>query len=156
MQTLQPDILVVNEIDFEPDLASIELFRTKYLNQAKGLGERGSTQPSPTSLPLRSTRDIPSGMDLNQNQKTNDADDCFGFGNYPGQYGMAIYSRHPIQQDKCRTFQKLLWSSMPNALQPKTESGKSYYPDDVWKKLRLSSKAIGMFWWTFKATRSTC
>lgn len=141
VQTLQPDILVINEIDFEPDLASIELFRTKYLNQAKGLGVRGSTQPFAYQFAAAVNTGVPSGLDLNQNQKTDEADDCFGFGNYPGQYGMAIYSRHPIQQDKCRTFQKLLWSSMPNAQQPKTESGKNYYPDDVWTKLRLSSKS---------------
>lgn len=32
--------------------------------------------------------------------------DAFGFGFYPGQFGMVVYSRFPILREQARTFQK--------------------------------------------------
>ena len=62
--------------------------------------------------------------------------DAYGYGRFPGQYGMALLSRYPILEDQARTFQTLKWSAMPGALRPR-----GYYPDDVWRHLRLSSKS---------------
>ncbi|MFO1065932.1 MAG: endonuclease/exonuclease/phosphatase family protein [Pirellulales bacterium] len=67
-----------------------------------------------------------------------------GFGQYPGQYGMAVLSRYPIEASQVRSFQNLKWSEMPGALVPQDpKSSEHYYPADVWSKLRLSSKS---FW----------
>ncbi len=57
-------------------------------------------------------------MDLDQDQKSDGPGDAFGFGRFPGQYGMVVLSKYPIQQDAVRTFQKLLWKDMPDALLP--------------------------------------
>ena len=61
--------------------------------------------------------------------------DAHGFGAFPGQYGLAILSRHPIVTAEVRTFRTLRWSAMPGALRPD-----GFYADAVWSSLRLSSK----------------
>ncbi len=54
---------------------------------------------------------------------------------------MAIFSRYRIMEDEVRTFQKFLWKDMPAAQRPiDPETGESYYDDDTWNVLRLSSK----------------
>ena len=63
-------------------------------------------------------------------------DDAFGFGAFPGQFGMVVYSRYPILTDRVRTFQLFKWNDMPGNLIPMP----FYSPDEV-EILRLSSKS---------------
>ena len=63
-------------------------------------------------------------------------DDAWGFGQFPGQYGMVVLSRYPILTDQVRTFQNLRWADMPQNLLP-TE----FYGAEVAASLRLSSKS---------------
>ena len=60
----------------------------------------------------------------------------FGFGAFPGQFGMVVYSRYPIEYDAVRTFQLFKWKDMPGNLIPTP----FYSPDEV-EILRLSSKS---------------
>ena len=141
VQTVQPDILIVNEIDYDSEAKGIALFRDKYLNQTAGLGSNRPAVPFEYYYAAEVNTGQPSGMDLNQNGKTGETDDCWGFGAYPGQYGMAVYSRYPLRTKEARTFQKLLWSKVPSAKRPMKDKTQPFYPDDVWNKLRLSSKS---------------
>ena len=75
-------------------------------------------------------------MDLDSDGAVLGPQDAFGYGQFEGQYGMALLSRYPILEGGVRTFQKLLWSAVPDALRPA-----GYYPDEVWQRLRLSSKS---------------
>ena len=63
-------------------------------------------------------------------------DDAFGFGFFPGQFGMVVYSRYPIDPLGVRTFQLFRWKDMPGNLIPQP----FYSPDEV-EILRLSSKS---------------
>jgi len=55
---------------------------------------------------------------------------------------MVVLSRYPIEEGKIRTFQKLLWASMPDAALPlDPESDEPWYSKTEQKKLRLSSKS---------------
>jgi len=84
---------------------------------------------------------MPSGTDLNNNGKTDDAADCFGFGTYKGQYAFAIFSKFPIKKEQVRSFQKFLWKDMPNANFPIIPSTKKpYYSQEAMNVIRLSSK----------------
>ena len=70
--------------------------------------------------------------------------DSWGFGMFPGQYGMALYVREglTILHDSVRTFRKLPWKSMPGALlpmQPGTDD--LWYEGPVGEAFRLSSKS---------------
>ncbi len=42
----------------------------------------------------------------------------YGFGLFPGQYGLVVYSKYPIAVDDVRTFQHFLWKDMPGAVLP--------------------------------------
>jgi hypothetical protein len=79
-------------------------------------------------------------MDLNNNGRSGDPDDSWGYGAFPGQYGMVVLSRYPILSDQVRSFQKFRWSQMPNAQRP-AKDGSFFHSDPIWEQLRLSSKS---------------
>ncbi len=69
--------------------------------------------------------------------------DCWGFGTYPGQYGMALLVdvRLDVIDDEIRSFRLLPWSGMPDARRPMNEDGTPWYDDEEWAAMRLSSKS---------------
>lgn len=70
--------------------------------------------------------------------------DAWGFGVFPGQYGMALFVRNDLQilRDAVRTFRLFEWADMPDALKPtRPESGEPWYAEDEWDAMRLSSKS---------------
>ena len=87
------------------------------------------------------------GLDLDGNGEAGGngrarGNDAWGYGLHPGQYGMLVLSKYPIDAAQVRTFRLLRWSAMPDALRPvDPASGGFFYPDAVWKLLRLSSKS---------------
>ena len=79
----------------------------------------------PYAFTAPSNTGIASGYDLNNNGVVNTVpntpgygDDALGFGDFPGQYGMAVYSKYPIDEDAVRTFQHFLWKDMPGNRMP--------------------------------------
>lgn len=138
VQSIRPDILLVNEIDYDDAGLTVNSFGKHYLEVGQN-GLSGVKYPHRYAVPSNTGQ--LSGLDLDGNGKSRDANDAWGYGVYPGQYAMAIYSRFPIVESGIRTFQKYRWSQLPNALRPMFPgSDKSYYSDEVWEKLRLSSK----------------
>jgi hypothetical protein len=138
VQTVRPDILLVNEIDYDREGMTVDAFGDEYLENSQN-GLPAIEYPYRYAVPSNTGQ--PSMLDLNGNGKPNDANDAWGYGVYPGQYAMAVYSRFPIVESEIRTFQNYRWSQLPDALRPKfPDSGKPYYSDNVWSQLRLSSK----------------
>ena len=136
IQRTRPDVLLVNEFDFDENGEAADLFRTNYLevsqNGADPIDYRHVfVAPSNTG--------IPSGFDLNNDGTVGGADDAFGFGFFPGQFGMAVFSKYPI--DDVRTFQNFLWEDMPGALLPTHENGDPWYSEEELDVFRLSSKS---------------
>ena len=138
IQTIRPDILLVNEIDHEFDVKTAKQLRDLYF--LKGYGDRQPIDyPFVYSAP--SNTGIASGLDLNGDGTVDGPDDAWGYGIYPGQYSFAIFSRFPIDIYSIRTFQKFNWSKLPGAIRPiDPESSKSFHSDEIWNALRLSSK----------------
>ncbi len=142
IQTVRPDIFLVNEIDYVPEAKTAILFRDKFLHQYSSFGDsKKPTLEWPFFFAGPVNTGVDSGLDLNQNGKVHDPDDSWGFGYYDGQYGMAVYSRFPIDKDRVRTFQNFRWASMPDAKKPIRKDGKPFWDDEIWEKLRLSSKS---------------
>ncbi len=138
VQTVRPDILLVNEIDHDTDAGTAKLLAEKFFAQPQG--DRKAID-FPYIYSASSNTGVDSEFDLNNNRTKGEPNDAWGFGQYPGQYSMAIYSRFPIDDTGIRTFQNYRWSLMPDALRPvDPQSGMSYYDDETWKSLRLSSK----------------
>ncbi len=138
VQTVRPDVLLVNEIDFDSESSAAKLLRDHYFAVGEE-GREGIDYPYFFGVP--SNTGVDSGLDLDRNQRNGDPADAWGYGAYPGQYAMAVFSRFPIDTAAIRTFQQFKWAELPGALRPTDPStGESYYSDDVWQKLRLSSK----------------
>ena len=149
VQTVRPDILLVNELDYEPDSAPAKLLAKNYFAVGQDAVSRVPTEDGQKLKPIvypyvfsaPSNTGIDSAMDLNQDGELGSGNDAWGYGIYPGQYAMTVYSRFPIDQDAVRTFQRLRWATMPGALRPTDpKTGESYYDDATWNALRLSSK----------------
>lgn len=144
IQRQRPDLLLVNEFDYDATGALADVFQRDYLE----VGQHGE---APIHYPYRFFAPVntgePSGMDLNGDGRVGGpgrlhGEDAFGYGLHPGQYGMLVLSRHPIDTDAVRTFQHLPWSTMSGARRPKNPTtGGWWYDDAVWTRLRLSSKS---------------
>ena len=138
LQRVRPDIVVLNEFDYDPVYNAAGLLNEHYL--AKSWNGQPTIQ-YPYSYRGPVNTGVDSGLDLNGNGKTGEPQDARGYGSFPGQYGMLVLSRFPIRQEATRTFQHFPWSALPAALKPLKPDGSSYYPDDIWQQLRLSSKS---------------
>lgn len=140
IRAVQPDILLLNEVDFDgKEPSTAELLVRNYLesDEQDVLGGKPCKFEFVFTAPVNTG--VPSGLDVNQNGKLGEPDDAWGYGRFPGQYGMAVLSKYPIDEKAVVDFQELLWSEMPDARRPAAD-GKSFYPDEVWGKLRISSK----------------
>jgi len=148
IQRTRPDVILINEFDFDAAGTAARLFQENYLSQAIN----GS---APIVYPYRyvaeSNTGIHSGFDLNNNGAVVSTpgafgygDDAFGFGAFPGQFGMAVYSMYPIHMNEVRTFQKFLWKDMPGAMlpdDPATPAPADWYSPAELGVFRLSSKS---------------
>ncbi len=70
--------------------------------------------------------------------------DCWGFGTFPGQYGMALLvaPRLTINTEAIRTFRLLPWDYIPGAFLPKDpETREPWYTAEELTRFRLSSKS---------------
>jgi hypothetical protein len=141
IQRTRPDVLLINEFDFDAGGVAARLFQDNYLSVSQN-GARPVTYPY--RFVAESNTGIPSGFDLNNDGNVGGPDDAFGFGFFPGQFGMAVYSRYPIATDAIRTFQHFLWKDMPGALlpdDPSTSAPADWYSPEELDVFRLSSKS---------------
>jgi hypothetical protein len=139
VQRIRPDVLLVNEFDFEPE--ALDLFADRFLAVPHG---DAAAIAYPYRFIAPSNTGVPSGFDLDNNGTVGGGNDAFGFGNYPGQFGMAVYSRYPIDTGKIRTFQLFRWKDMPGARlpdNPATPAPADWYSPDELNVFRLSSKS---------------
>lgn len=169
IQRLRPNVILLNEIAYDvpgaPDVPpdaepgqNGKRFVEQYLSvpQAEGLdGLDFAVFTAPTNTGM------PSGFDLDRSgevvsefpeppesgqtpQGRAFGGDCWGFGTFPGQYGMALLvdRRLTIDSEHARTFRLLPWSYMPGAFLPRDpESREPWYSEDERKYFRLSSKS---------------
>jgi hypothetical protein len=137
IQRLRPDILLINEFDYDADGEAAKLFQDNYLSKIHN-GSNPITYPH--VYVADSNTGVPSGFDLDNNGSVGGPGDALGFGFFPGQYAFVIYSKFPLDTNNVRTFQKFLWKDMPNAKLPKNPDGSSFYAPEELAIFRLSSK----------------
>ena len=119
------DVLLVNEFDYDPAAAAIFAELTGYRHYFVAPSNTGE----------------PSGFDLNNDGSVGGPDDAYGFGFFPGQYGMLVLSKYRILQNSVRTFQNFLWADMPGARLPHYTDGTPWFTDEELEVVRLSSKS---------------
>ncbi|MCS6958441.1 MAG: esterase-like activity of phytase family protein [Pseudanabaenaceae cyanobacterium SKYGB_i_bin29] len=158
IQRINPDVILLNEFDYlaSDPLRPVRLFQQNYLS-------RSQNGAPPIEFPFvyvaPSNTGIPSGFDLNNDGRVvttpgtvEYGNDAFGFGFFPGQYGMVVLSKFPIDVANVRTFQNFLWKDMPNNLltndptvddpaTPVNENLRGFYSQEEINVLRLSSKS---------------
>lgn len=145
LQRVHPDLVLLNEFDYDTAGRAADLFQQKYLALSQGPGLSPLRYPYRYLAPVNTG--VPSGLDLDGNGRVGGegrtrGDDAWGFGLHPGQYGMLVLSRYPIDTAAVRTFRMLKWSAMPDAARPvDPRARKFFHPDAVWNALRLSSKS---------------
>ncbi|MFM2161686.1 MAG: hypothetical protein RLZZ383_1198 [Pseudomonadota bacterium] len=144
VQHLRPDVLILNEIDADGG-ATLDAFADRYLAVRQG---RAPALVFPHRLAPASNTGAPSGHDLDHDGRHDHApgtraygSDAFGFGVYPGQYGLAVLSRFPLRD--AHTFAETRWADLaaaPFPDDPSTPEPEDFWPPDVREALRLSSK----------------
>lgn len=129
---INPDVVLLNEFDWDNEGLGIARFQERFLEPA-GL------EPFNFVFIASSNTGLPSGFDLDQNGEVVTmpgsqayGNDSFGFGLFEGQYSFVVLSRFPITST--REFKEFLWSDMPDSLLP------TDYYGEASDALRLSSK----------------
>jgi endonuclease/exonuclease/phosphatase family metal-dependent hydrolase len=138
LQRVRPDVVLLTEMDYQADTDAAGLLQRNYLSVSQA-GLEPIDFPHHYSAPVNTGVD--SGLDLDGSGRTGDPGDAWGFGRFPGQYGMLLLSRYPLELERIRSFQRFRWRDMPDALQPADELGHPFYPPETWERIRLSSKS---------------
>ncbi|KGN36151.1 endonuclease [Knoellia subterranea KCTC 19937] len=133
IQRANPDVVLLNEFDYVEGGTAVDLFRDNYLEVGHN-GAEAVDYPYAYTAPVNTG--VPSGFDLNNDGTIGGGDDAYGFGLFPGQYGMVVLSKYPIQTDAVRTFQHFLWKDMPGNVLPT-----DWYSPEEQDNFRLSSKS---------------
>jgi endonuclease/exonuclease/phosphatase family metal-dependent hydrolase len=139
LQRVRPDIVLLNEFDHDADGLALAGFQANYL----AIGQQGETPIEYAhhyAGPVNTG--VPSGVDFNGDGKLSPGHDSFGWGLFPGQYGMVLLSRFPIDEAQMRTFQLFLWKDLPDARFPVDPvTNEPFYSDEALEVFRLSSKS---------------
>ena len=157
IQILRPDVLLLNEVAYDmpgevvgapgPGLNGQRL-ADNYL----AVGQNGQLPLSYTAVMFPSNTGIHSGKDFDNNGVINPTppnasygNDCYGFGDYPGQYAFTVLVRSDLTvlSGQIRTFQNFLWKDMPGytpVTNPLAGNAPFYSPDEL-DVFRLSSKS---------------
>ncbi|BDY06029.1 endonuclease/exonuclease/phosphatase family protein [Ferrimonas sp. YFM] len=140
IQRVRPDILLLNEFDYIKDPRRGALaFQRRYLSVSQN-GQRPIHFRHFHTAPVNSGE--PSPLDIDgDGTASGTGGDAWGFGYYPGQYGMLVLSRFPIDTESVRSFRLFPWHRMPGALEPMYPDGSPFYDEQTWRRLRLSSKS---------------
>jgi endonuclease/exonuclease/phosphatase family metal-dependent hydrolase len=141
IQINNPDVVLLNEFDYDAGHRAADLFRTHYLEVSQN-GKVPVRYPYVYTAP--SNTGVPSGMDLNDDGVVGGPDDALGFGEFEGQYGMVLYSKYPIDTENVRVFRNFLWKDMPGALlpdNPATSTPADWFTQEELAAVRLSSKS---------------
>jgi hypothetical protein len=155
IQRVAPDIILVNEFDY--DGANPNLARDRFHDNYLAISQNGQpalnypyryAAPTNTGVPTGASSVADGDFDNNGVVDTTPGDDtygndCFGFGQFPGQYSFVVYSKFPIVTAQIRSFQFFKWKDMPSPNFPDnsgTPTPADYYTASEKSIFRLSSK----------------
>ncbi len=155
IQRVRPDVLLLNEVDYDSAGSAIANFQKNYLAVAQNVSQSPDGAADPIEFPYRflapSNTGQPSGNDLDRSGhvvstpgNSDYGGDCWGYGEYPGKYAMIVLSRYPIEKSGVRTFQNFRWKDMPEALlpdDPTSDAPADWYSTEALAQFPLSSKS---------------
>jgi hypothetical protein len=133
VQRAAPDVVLLTDFDVDSGDDAAQSFRTNYLAVGTG-GQEGIDYPYVYTAEVNNGEDT--GADLDNDGVIGGPGDSFGPGEFAGQHGMVLFSRHPLDADGIRTFRDLRWDTMPGNAMPDGQ-----YSELERSVLRLSSTA---------------
>lgn len=133
VQRAAPDVVLLTDFDVDSGEAAARSFRTNYLAVGTG-GQEGIDYPHVYTAEVNNGVDT--GADLDNDGVIGGQGDSFGPGEFAGQHGMVLFSRHPLDEDGIRTFRDLRWDTIPGNAIPDGQ-----YTELERSVLRLSSTA---------------
>lgn len=134
IQAVRPDVLLLVRFDHDRQGRALAALRARL-----AAGPDGIDYPHAFAPPVNAG--VPSGLDLDGDGRTMGRGDALGWGRFPGNGGMAVLSRLPLDDGAARTFATLPWSALPGAQLPARADG-SPFPDAAGRAaLRLSSRS---------------
>ncbi len=131
IRAIRPDVLLLTRFDQDHRNVALDAFRARIAD-----GPEGIAYPHRYAGPVNAGE--PSGHDLDGDGRRMGPGDALGWGKFPGQGGMAILSRLPL--DPARTFTALPWHALPGATPPVRPDGGPWPDSDAAAVLRLSSR----------------
>lgn len=131
---VRPDVLVVQGIDH--DLHGRALAAVADLLAE---GPDGLLYPHRFHAPVNAGRS--SSLDLDGDGFRMGRGDALAWGRYPGDGGMAILSRLPIDAAAARTFRDLLWRDLPGATLPQRPDGTAHLAPEAEAIVPLATRS---------------
>ncbi|MEC9435316.1 MAG: endonuclease/exonuclease/phosphatase family protein [Pseudomonadota bacterium] len=132
LRDVRPDVVALLELDRDAEGLALDALAA-LLAEAGEDGTPGLAYPHRLAPPVNTG--LPTGLDLDRDGDTAGPGDAQGYGAFPGQYGLAVLSRLPLDVAAARSFRLTLWADMPGGLMPTR-----FYPPEAAGLLRLSSK----------------
>ncbi|WP_316302154.1 endonuclease/exonuclease/phosphatase family protein [Aliisedimentitalea sp. MJ-SS2] len=122
-----PDVLLLNGIDYDLHLMTIEAFAARVAAKGHELPYRHAARPN---------RGWASGLDLDGDGRLGGPGDAHGWGRFAGEGGMAVLSRYPLKG--LRDLSGLVWGEQDWAQLP-VKNGQPFPSADARAVQRLSS-----------------
>ncbi|BAM03157.1 endonuclease/exonuclease/phosphatase family protein [Phycisphaera mikurensis] len=132
LRAVRPDVVLLSEFDDAGDGRSIARL-VAMLQEEGGAGGEPLQYTAAWHPPVNTGE--PSGLDLDADGAVGGPGDAWGWGTYPGQFGLLLLSRFPIDAADARSFRLVRWADQPENAMPA-----GFYPAGVAEELRLSSK----------------
>ncbi len=134
IRAVRPDVLLVSGFDDDAAGQALEAFRGLLRQGADGIDYDQAFHAAVNAGEA-------SGLDLDGDGRATGWSDAFGWGRFPGNGGMALLSRLPIDAAAARSFRLLAWTALPGALMPERPDGGPFPDAATQAVLRLSSRA---------------
>jgi 3-phytase len=143
IQRAAPDVLLLTGFDYDQTGRAIFEFQVNYLavpqNGAKPI-RFAQQYVRPVNTGIASGYDLDhDGRVITQPGAPGYSGDSIGGGDFPGQRGMVLLSRFPIDEERVRTFQRSKWRDMPGSMLPTDARGRPWFDAAELNVLRLSS-----------------
>ncbi|MEL7026903.1 MAG: endonuclease/exonuclease/phosphatase family protein [Pseudomonadota bacterium] len=117
-----PDILLLTNFDYDFDGFALSAFADVLAGAGVMYPHRFTKAPN---------TGVPTGLDLDGDQRLGGPGDAVGYGRFRGQGGMAVLSRWPFDSAGLQDLSRMKWADLPGAIPP----------DGIWANQPLSTTA---------------